>query len=284
MGGARARQRRQAGADRQRPARHAPSRRRGRPPGPPQVRVRRDPAGRPRRRRGCVRPGPAGRRSARRRCLPWSPPWSASRCWPGCLRCGPPSLCPHEDAAPRVVGSCSAPAQSPVAPSCVAGAGQWIIRARNKISDIVLPKARQPLPALPAGLEEKYDGISSFVTPAGELLPGRHQPDRPRRRRRLVVAHRRRRRRQEGLLHLRRAAADGRGRARHHADLRQQRGRRQPRRVGPLARRTPADVLDRPASAAPGPTRSSAPPSTASRSAPRCRSRWTGATRCSPSG
>ena len=51
----------------------------------------------------------------------------------------------------------------------LAGTGQWIIRTRNKISDIVLPKAAKPLPALAAGLEEKYDGISSFVTPRGDF-------------------------------------------------------------------------------------------------------------------
>lgn len=46
----------------------------------------------------------------------------------------------------------------------LAGTGQWIIRTRNKISDIVLPKAAKPLAALAAGLEERYDGISPFVT------------------------------------------------------------------------------------------------------------------------
>ena len=51
----------------------------------------------------------------------------------------------------------------------LAGTGQWIIRTRNKISDIVLPKAAKPLPALAAGLEEKYDGISAFVTPRGDF-------------------------------------------------------------------------------------------------------------------
>ena len=51
----------------------------------------------------------------------------------------------------------------------LAGTGQWIIRTRNKISDIVLPKAAKPLPALAAGLEEKYDGISPFVTPRGDF-------------------------------------------------------------------------------------------------------------------
>ncbi len=43
--------------------------------------------------------------------------------------------------------------------------GQLIIRARNKISDIVLPKPAQPLTALPTGLEQKYPGISTFQTP-----------------------------------------------------------------------------------------------------------------------
>ena len=47
----------------------------------------------------------------------------------------------------------------------LAGSGQLIIRARNKISDLVLPKAAQPLPPIATGLEKKYSGISSFVTP-----------------------------------------------------------------------------------------------------------------------
>jgi DMSO/TMAO reductase YedYZ molybdopterin-dependent catalytic subunit len=46
-----------------------------------------------------------------------------------------------------------------------AGAGQWIVRTREKISDVVLPKAQRPLPAPAAGLEHRYDGISPFVTP-----------------------------------------------------------------------------------------------------------------------
>jgi len=51
-----------------------------------------------------------------------------------------------------------------VASVVVAGAGQLIVRARTKISDIALPKPAQPLPALATGLEDTYDGISSFVT------------------------------------------------------------------------------------------------------------------------
>ena len=46
-----------------------------------------------------------------------------------------------------------------------AGAGQWIVRARARISDIVLPRAAQPLPALAAGLEAEQPGISPFRTP-----------------------------------------------------------------------------------------------------------------------
>ena len=47
----------------------------------------------------------------------------------------------------------------------LAGTGQWIIRTRNRISDLALPTPARRLPALPPGLEEKYDGISTFVTP-----------------------------------------------------------------------------------------------------------------------
>jgi DMSO/TMAO reductase YedYZ molybdopterin-dependent catalytic subunit len=52
-----------------------------------------------------------------------------------------------------------------IASVLVAGAGQAIVRTREKISDIVLPRPRQPLPPLADGLEVTYDGISPFVTP-----------------------------------------------------------------------------------------------------------------------
>jgi DMSO/TMAO reductase YedYZ molybdopterin-dependent catalytic subunit len=45
-----------------------------------------------------------------------------------------------------------------------AGAGQWIVRARARISDIVLPRAASPLPDLPEGLEVDHPGISPFRT------------------------------------------------------------------------------------------------------------------------
>jgi DMSO/TMAO reductase YedYZ molybdopterin-dependent catalytic subunit len=45
-----------------------------------------------------------------------------------------------------------------------AGAGQWIIRTRGRISDIVLPKPATALPALATGLEEEHSGITPFRT------------------------------------------------------------------------------------------------------------------------
>jgi DMSO/TMAO reductase YedYZ molybdopterin-dependent catalytic subunit len=50
-----------------------------------------------------------------------------------------------------------------------AGAGQWIIRTRNRISDLALPRPTRPLPALPAGVEGEHDGISPFVTPRADF-------------------------------------------------------------------------------------------------------------------
>ena len=47
----------------------------------------------------------------------------------------------------------------------LAGTGQWVIRTRNRITDLALPKPARPLPTLPPGLEERYAGISTFVTP-----------------------------------------------------------------------------------------------------------------------
>lgn len=45
-----------------------------------------------------------------------------------------------------------------------AGAGQWIVRARSRISDIVLPRPVTPLAALPAGLETTQPGITPLRT------------------------------------------------------------------------------------------------------------------------
>lgn len=46
-----------------------------------------------------------------------------------------------------------------------AGAGRWIVRARSRLGDIVLPRAARPLPPLPTGLEGEHPGISPFRTP-----------------------------------------------------------------------------------------------------------------------
>lgn len=43
-------------------------------------------------------------------------------------------------------------------------AGQWVIRVRTAIGNVVLPRPRQPLPPLAEGLENTYQGISDFQT------------------------------------------------------------------------------------------------------------------------
>ncbi|MER7556878.1 molybdopterin-dependent oxidoreductase [Nocardioides sp. NPDC126508] len=48
--------------------------------------------------------------------------------------------------------------------AAAATGGQLIVRGRTALADIMLPRVRDPLPALPAGLEEKHQGISRFVT------------------------------------------------------------------------------------------------------------------------
>ena len=45
-----------------------------------------------------------------------------------------------------------------------AGAGVLVTRARNRIADLVLPRAADQLAPLPTGLEQRHDGISSFQT------------------------------------------------------------------------------------------------------------------------
>ena len=51
----------------------------------------------------------------------------------------------------------------------VGGAGQLLIRAKERITDIALPAARTPLQALPDGLEVRYDAITPFVTPTSKF-------------------------------------------------------------------------------------------------------------------
>ena len=48
--------------------------------------------------------------------------------------------------------------------AAAATGGQMIVRGRTALADIMLPRVRKPLPALPAGLEETHKGISRFVT------------------------------------------------------------------------------------------------------------------------
>lgn len=43
--------------------------------------------------------------------------------------------------------------------------GELVVRSRAAIANLTLPRVGKPLPALPTGLEETYDGISSFRTP-----------------------------------------------------------------------------------------------------------------------
>lgn len=49
------------------------------------------------------------------------------------------------------------------------GVGEWVGRVRTRIADITLPKAADPAPPLPAGLEEQVPGISPFRTPNGDF-------------------------------------------------------------------------------------------------------------------
>ncbi|WP_328527412.1 molybdopterin-dependent oxidoreductase [Nocardioides sp. NBC_00368] len=48
--------------------------------------------------------------------------------------------------------------------AAAATGGQLIVRSRTALADLMLPRVRDPLPALPAGLEETHQGISRFIT------------------------------------------------------------------------------------------------------------------------
>ena len=50
-----------------------------------------------------------------------------------------------------------------------AGAGQWLAQARTRPSSVTLPPAADAAPALPAGLERRYPGISALQTPVSEF-------------------------------------------------------------------------------------------------------------------
>ncbi|MBG6098580.1 molybdopterin-dependent oxidoreductase [Nocardioides luteus] len=48
--------------------------------------------------------------------------------------------------------------------AAAATGGQLIVRSRTALADLMLPRVRDPLPALPAGLEDTHQGISRFIT------------------------------------------------------------------------------------------------------------------------
>ena len=86
--------------------------------------------------------------------------WSGSR--PGDAdradaRRGPP--------ASAAAACLSPPAALAVAAVAMGGAGRWIAPYRARSSDITLPAAADPAPALPAGLDGDVPGITPFRTP-----------------------------------------------------------------------------------------------------------------------
>ena len=135
--------------------------------------------------------------------------------------------------------------------------------------------------APPAGPGAHGQGHQPAAHRQRHVLPRRHQPHRAQGRRRPLEAHRRRDGRPALHALLRRPAGDADDRARHHPDLRLQRGRRRLRRRGPLARGARSATSSSAPASGPVPTSCSAPPSTASPSAPRWTRCATAATRCS---
>lgn len=45
-----------------------------------------------------------------------------------------------------------------------AAAGQWLVARAQDVRNVLLPRAREPLPPLPRGLEARYRGVSAFQT------------------------------------------------------------------------------------------------------------------------
>ncbi|QBR93066.1 molybdopterin-dependent oxidoreductase [Nocardioides euryhalodurans] len=56
-----------------------------------------------------------------------------------------------------------------VAAAAMGGVGRLVTGLRADPSDVTLPKATDPAPAFPRGLEEKYPGIASFRTPTSDF-------------------------------------------------------------------------------------------------------------------
>ncbi len=116
--------------------------------------------------------------------------------------------------------------------------------------------ARRPAEG-PRGHGPRHLGLPD---PERRLLPDRHRARHPARLGRRLEADHRRRRRQALRDHLRGAPRDADGRARHHAHLRLQRGRRAPTSAAPAGSASaPRTSSSAPASAAAS-TRSSATP------------------------
>ncbi|CAA9381181.1 MAG: probable sulfite oxidase, partial [uncultured Nocardioides sp.] len=100
-------------------------------------------------------------------------------------------------------------------------------------------RRRRPRACVPEGSRGAVRRHHQAPHPQRRLLPGRHPAVPAGGGRRELVADHRRRRRQGGHADLRRPGRHAARRARHHAHLRVQRGRREARRRGALARRTP---------------------------------------------
>lgn len=56
-----------------------------------------------------------------------------------------------------------------VAALAAATAGQWLAGAGARVAAVRLPRPARPLPPLPAGLEQRFPGISPFRTPVGQF-------------------------------------------------------------------------------------------------------------------
>lgn len=50
-----------------------------------------------------------------------------------------------------------------------AATGEWLIRTRAMLGDLVLPRPADPLPPLPAGLEQRFSGITPLRTPTRDF-------------------------------------------------------------------------------------------------------------------
>ena len=118
--------------------------------------------------------------------------------------------------------------------------GRVLVGAANRVSaarsNLRLPAPATPAPAVPAGADLGIEDLSPVPDPQRGLLPHRHRPPGAGHRPDDLVRPGRRHGRGGGLDDLRGAPRAAAGRARRHAHLRLERGRRQPRRQRDLAR------------------------------------------------